>query len=123
MPSIVYQTNPVTGVKYAYESISYWDKEKKAPRSKRRYIGRVDPETGEIIKGRERRKSSGESLKKEPENSQSLQEELKKKEEEIAGLRKQLEDMTARASRAEHVLQELRVLMDSLENIERYPLS
>lgn len=29
MSSIVYQTNPSTGVKYAYESISYWDKEKK----------------------------------------------------------------------------------------------
>jgi len=49
MPSIVYQTDKKTGIKYAYESTSYWDKEKKQPRSKRRYIGKVDPETGEII--------------------------------------------------------------------------
>ena len=31
MPTIVYQENPKTHVKYAYESISYWDKDKKAP--------------------------------------------------------------------------------------------
>ncbi len=49
MPSIVYQTDKKTGIKYAYESISYWDKEKKQPRSKRKYLGKVDPETGEII--------------------------------------------------------------------------
>ena len=50
MSCIVYQTNKKTGVKYAYESISYWDKEKQQPRSKRKYIGRVDPITGEIIR-------------------------------------------------------------------------
>ena len=49
MSSIVYQTDKKTGIKYAYESTSYWDKEKKQPRSKRRYLGKVDPETGEII--------------------------------------------------------------------------
>ena len=41
-----------TGIKYAYESVSYWDKDKKQPRSKRRYLGKVDPETGEIIPSR-----------------------------------------------------------------------
>ena len=36
----------------AYSSESYWDKEKHQPRSKRTYLGRVNPEIGEIIKGR-----------------------------------------------------------------------
>ena len=49
MSCIVYQTNKKTGITYAYESISYWDKEKQQPRSKRQYLGRVDDETGEII--------------------------------------------------------------------------
>ena len=53
MSCIVYQTDHKTGVKYAYESVSYWDKDKKQPRSKRKYIGRVDPETGEIIRKKE----------------------------------------------------------------------
>lgn len=38
-----------SGVVYAYESISEWDPEKKQSRSKRKCIGRVDPDTGEII--------------------------------------------------------------------------
>jgi len=47
--SIVYQTDKRSGITYAYESKAYWDKEKKQSRSKRTLIGRVDPETGEII--------------------------------------------------------------------------
>ena len=46
--SIVYQTDKRSGITYAYESKSYWDKEKKMPRCKRTLIGRVDPETGEV---------------------------------------------------------------------------
>lgn len=38
-----------SGVVYAYESISEWDPEKKQSRSKRKCIGKVDPNTGEII--------------------------------------------------------------------------
>jgi len=49
MAAIVYQTNKQTGITYAYESVSYWDKEKQQSRAKRRCIGRVDPETKEII--------------------------------------------------------------------------
>lgn len=48
--SIVYNTDKRSGITYAYESKSYWDKEKKQSRSKRTLIGRVDPETSEITK-------------------------------------------------------------------------
>ncbi|WP_162205989.1 hypothetical protein [Schaedlerella arabinosiphila] len=34
-----------SGVTYAYESISEWDPVKKQSRPKRKYLGRVDPET------------------------------------------------------------------------------
>jgi transposase len=53
--AIVYQTNKKTGVRYAYESISYWDKDKRQSRAKRVCIGRVDPETGEIIPTRKKK--------------------------------------------------------------------
>ena len=49
MAAIVYQKNKKTGILYAYESISYWDKEKQQSRAKRRCIGRIDPETQKII--------------------------------------------------------------------------
>jgi len=38
-----------TGITYLYESESYWDKEKQQPRSKRKLIGKLDEQTGEII--------------------------------------------------------------------------
>ncbi len=47
--SLVKATNKKSGITYVYESESYWDKEKKQPRNKRKLIGKIDPETGEII--------------------------------------------------------------------------
>ena len=55
MAAIVYQTNKKTGITYAYESISFWDKEKKQSRAKRKCIGRVDPETRQIIPTRKKK--------------------------------------------------------------------
>jgi len=54
MAAIVFQANKKTGVTYAYESISFWDKEKQQSRAKRKCIGRVDPETGQIVPTRQR---------------------------------------------------------------------
>ncbi len=34
---------------YVYDSVSYWDKDLKQPRSKRKLIGKVDPVTGETV--------------------------------------------------------------------------
>ena len=49
MAAIIHQTDKRSGITYAYESISYWDKEKKQSRAKRRLIGRVDPVSGDIV--------------------------------------------------------------------------
>lgn len=46
---VVYQKDKRSGITYAYESNAWWDKEKKQSRSKRKLIGRVDVETGEIV--------------------------------------------------------------------------
>lgn len=47
--AIIYQHDKRSGITYAYDSKSYWDKEKKTTRAKRTLIGRLDPETGEIV--------------------------------------------------------------------------
>mgnify|MGYP000267058456 CR=1 FL=1 len=47
--AIVYQKDKRSGNTYAYEASYQWDKEKKQSRSKRTLIGRVDPDTGEIV--------------------------------------------------------------------------
>ncbi len=46
--AIVYQKDKRSGITYAYDSISYWDKEKKQSRARRKLIGRVS-ESGEIV--------------------------------------------------------------------------
>lgn len=113
MPTIVYQTNPTTGVKYAYESVSYWDKAKKAPRSKRKYLGRVDPETGEIIKASRRKKTDTASASEDSGNNMRLKEELEQKDAEITKLRDDLEAMTSRFHKAVRILKEIHALTDS----------
>lgn len=49
MAKLIYSKNKQTGTTYVYESEAWWDKEKQQSRSKRRLIGKLDPETGEII--------------------------------------------------------------------------
>ncbi|MBR2259294.1 MAG: hypothetical protein IJ899_18575 [Blautia sp.] len=49
MSCIVYITNKKTNTKYAYRSESYRDPVTKQPKSRRTYLGRVDPVTNEII--------------------------------------------------------------------------
>lgn len=38
-----------TDTTYVYESESYWDPEKKQARSRRKVIGKIDPQTGDLI--------------------------------------------------------------------------
>ncbi len=108
MACIVYQIDKKTGVKYAYESVSYWDKEKKQPRSRRRYLGKVDPETGEIIPSR----SSAAPIKiSEADASEiiRLRTALEERDARIAELKDQLEQKT----------EEVRVLRTCLEDIAK----
>jgi hypothetical protein len=47
--AIIRQHDKRSGITYAYESHSYWDKDKRMTRAKRTLIGRIDPVTGEIV--------------------------------------------------------------------------
>ena len=47
--AIIKKYNKANHTTYVYNSVSYWDKEKQQPRSKRKLIGKIDPETGEIV--------------------------------------------------------------------------
>ena len=47
--AIIKKYNKENGITYVYDSVSYWDKEKQQPRSKRKLSGKLDPVTGEIV--------------------------------------------------------------------------
>ena len=94
--AIIKQYDKRSGITYAYESHSYWDPEKKMTRAKRKLIGRVDLETGEIVPtdGRNRKckaaamdsadyKKMYEKLLKKYEAQETLIESLKKQIEEL----------------------------------------
>ena len=59
MSAIIKVHDKRSGNTYFYKSESYWDKEKQQPRSHRKLIGKLDPETGKMIptdgRGRKRR--------------------------------------------------------------------
>jgi transposase len=47
MASLVYLKHK-NGTTYVYENVSYWDKKSKKPKSKRKCIGHLDPDTGSV---------------------------------------------------------------------------
>ncbi|RLL84117.1 transposase [Mesotoga sp. H07pep.5.4] len=65
---IVYQKNKKTGITYVYKNEAYWDKEKQQSRAKRTLIGKLDPNTGEILPTRSYRKDTEkkDSISKKP---------------------------------------------------------
>jgi predicted RNase H-like nuclease (RuvC/YqgF family) len=101
MASIIYREK--NGRKYAYQSESYWDKEKKAPRSRTKYLGVVDPNTGEIIQNY--RETVKTAVKEKPahdtgnEAEAAMQAELLKQREVIERLRAENRKLEEECSR------------------------
>lgn len=88
----------LTGIEYGYEQVSYFDEEKQAYRSKKTYLGRYDPETGEYIKvgkrGRKKKEDSDSSAKPVLDVKESdLQKQLDEKDRKIKMLEKQISDL------------------------------
>lgn len=90
--------NKARNVTYVYDSVSYWDKDLKQPRSHRKLIGKRDPVTGEIVptgtRGRKKavqdpENSSANSETSDPQYSKTL-EAIAKKDQTILELRQQL---------------------------------
>ena len=94
MSQIIYITDK-KGRKYAYRNFNYWDKEKKAPRTRREYLGRVD-ENGNIVpkKVRDTEPDASDSMPSitSPETDGDHMTAL---EERVCRIEKQLDNVTA----------------------------
>lgn len=112
MASIVYQIDKKTGAKYAFESVSYWDKDKKQPRSKRRYLGKVDPETGEIIPSRGRTVHSEEKASEETTILPALYKEIEERDRTIKELRRALDEVTEKYNQLLTTVQKIRAMVE-----------
>lgn len=94
--AIIKQYDKRSGITYAYESHSYWDPEKKMTRAKRKLIGRVDPETGEIVPTDGRNKKSRTPAGENADYKKMYEKLLKKYEAQetlIRSLKKQIEEL------------------------------
>ena len=94
--AIIKQHDKRSGITYAYESHSYWDPEKKMTRAKRKLIGRVDPETGEIVPTDGRNKKSKTPASDDADYRKMYEKLLKKYEAQetlIKSLKKQIEEL------------------------------
>lgn len=77
---IIKQYDKRTGITYVYESKAYWDKEKQMSRAKRTLIGKLDPETGEVIPTDGRQRKTKSPSEKEPDYKKLYEKLLKKYE-------------------------------------------
>ena len=102
--AIIKQFDKRSGITYVYDSKSFYDKEKKCSRAKRTLIGKIDPDTGEIIptdgrnKGaRSKPKTSSPDLDM-AKRIQKLEDENRQLNLQITALKKEL-DRIKRSSR------------------------
>ena len=77
---IIKQYDKRTGITEVYESKAYWDKEKQMSRAKRTLIGKLDPETGEVIPTDGRQRKAKSPSEKEPDYKKLYEKLLKKYE-------------------------------------------
>lgn len=99
MAFTIRKTDKRSGITYVYESESYWDKEKKQPRSRRKLIGKIDAETGEIVPtGRKASKEGGQADAELRARCNGLESAIREKDAEITALRAQVSELTAAAS-------------------------
>lgn len=95
--AIIKQFDRRSGITYVYDSKSYYDKEKKCSRAKRTLIGKIDPDTGEMIPtdGRNKgAKSKPDSVSPEINKDKRIQElvdENRQLKLQISALKKELE--------------------------------
>ena len=113
--AIVKQTNKKTGVTYVYESHSYRDKETKQPRAKRKLIGRLDKETGQVVPTRKRKEcittSTVDSVgTNRPDDSNSytaLLDSIRERDETIKALRAEITSLQRERAKVSKELMEL----------------
>ena len=102
MPTIVQHYDKKTGKTRVYESTPHYDPVTKQSRPKRKYLGTLDTETGELIpsSGRRGRTSSSKNVTTTEEGTASakiidLQNTISEKEAEIASLQSEVKDLKA----------------------------
>lgn len=126
--AIIKQYHKDTDTTYVYESISYWDPEKKQSRSKRRVIGKLDPVTGEVVptgkRGRPRKQKAASddshptmSESADPTQQATIREQqikISTLQQQIAGLQKENQRLRKVIAKADCLAEKSRKLFEEV---------
>lgn len=119
--AIIKQYHKDTDTTYVYESTSYWDAEKQQSRSKRRVIGKLDPETGEIIPtGKRGRKKASDSKPAENTPDEAVGEEKQQvlqQQIELSALKEQISSLVDENRQLRAALSKAGALAEKLGDI------
>ncbi len=118
MSFILHQTNKKTGVVYAFEVESYRDPETKKPKSRRTYLGRIDPVTNQLIPksaepGKRNRSKLGQETS-ETEQVDSQMDILKHYNEKIDALNSKIQELEKQLKAANKAMMQARDALDKV---------
>lgn len=122
--SIVKQLNKKTGITYVYESKSYWDPEKKQGRNKKKLLGKLDPETGEIVptgpKGRPRKEKPAPDLSEEEAKRQEMeQKRILSLNQQIAQRDAQIEDLKKEVRSLQSTVTQMKAALSAIDSLAK----
>lgn len=121
--ALIRQYHKDTDTTYVYESESYWDPELKQSRSRRKVVGKIDPDTGEMVptgkRGRKKKEpTAGGVPDKELKKATALFEEalgkMAEKDKAIASLREELKSAKRRIGSLEDENKALKNALDKI---------
>ncbi len=109
---IIKQRNKVSGVVYVFENEKYWDKTQKKYKYRKKSIGKLDPNTGEIIpantkRGRKPQTQPQAQPEVSPNEFKKLNRLYNRSEERVAVLRNRVKDLTAEVIEQDKQIQDL----------------
>ncbi|HCE77620.1 MAG TPA: hypothetical protein DEP61_01655 [Lachnospiraceae bacterium] len=105
------QYNKKTGTTYVYESHSYWDKERKQHRSDRKLIGKIDPETGEIVPTKKKKTAAPVDEEAQSREVEKLNQQLSEYAAVISGQKEQIRQLKDELRRRDQMIQKIRAII------------
>lgn len=119
MSSIVYQKNNKTGKMYAYSSEYYKDPETGKLKTRRTYLGRVDPETKAILpkgtNGRRNRSMSPATMERLPVEFVQEVDDLKK---QISDLQAEVTRLTREKQKCDQLVRQFSLLLENYSSAD-----
>jgi hypothetical protein len=118
--AIIKQYHKETDTTYVYESVSYWDSEKGQSRSNRKLLGKLDPETGEIVptgkRGRKKKEPTAEETSAFKAQltavSDSYMEQIRQQKLTIRQQEIQINDLNRKIAQLETILSKARAILN-----------